>query len=97
MKRYYKAGSWNSLCDRCGFEYKSDQLKKEWAGLMVCGGCFETRHPQTLIRVPREDSAIPWARPEATDIFIGPQELQLETDITQFIDTESGFDIFTEG
>lgn len=70
MKRYYKHGAWNCICDRCGFEFKNDQLKKEWTGLMVCGGCFETRHPQDLIRVPREDSAIPWARPEAEDEFI---------------------------
>ena len=29
----YEAGQWNVCCDRCGFQYKSRQLRKEWNGL----------------------------------------------------------------
>jgi hypothetical protein len=70
MKTYYKPGTWNALCDRCGFKHKSDELKKEWTGLMVCCGCYEPRHPQDLLRVRKEKTNVPWTRPEPTDVFI---------------------------
>jgi hypothetical protein len=64
-------GAWNAICDRCGFQHKNYQLKKEWTGLMVCGKCFETRHPQDLLRVPTENPSVPWTRPDSsTDTFV---------------------------
>lgn len=66
----FVAGQWNCICDRCGLEFKSGKLREEWTGLRVCNECYESRHPQTLIRVPKEDSSIPWSRPEQTDSFI---------------------------
>lgn len=63
-------GSWNAICDRCGFKYKSFQLKQEWTGQMVCTDCWEPRHPQDLIKIPKDDQSIPWARPEPADVFI---------------------------
>ena len=35
-----------AICDRCGQEYKYQQLKKEWNGLFVCPSCYEPKHPQ---------------------------------------------------
>ena len=70
MKTYYKPGVWNAICDRCGVEFKSDQLRAEWTGFIVCGSCFETRHPQDLLRVPREVVSVPWTRPEPDDAFV---------------------------
>tara|TARA_R100000781_G_C4051312_1_gene117683 strand:- start:366 stop:689 length:324 start_codon:yes stop_codon:yes gene_type:complete len=35
-----------ALCDRCGFQYKLLDLKKEWNGLKTCPECFEVKHPQ---------------------------------------------------
>ena len=35
-----------AVCDRCGQEYKYQQLQKEWNGLFVCPECFEPKHPQ---------------------------------------------------
>ena len=35
-----------AICDRCGQEYKYQQLKKEWNGLFVCPECYEPKHPQ---------------------------------------------------
>ncbi len=35
-----------AVCDRCGQEYKYQQLKKEWNGLFVCPECYEPKHPQ---------------------------------------------------
>lgn len=70
MATYLELGSWNTICDRCGFEFKSHQLRKEWTGLMVCKCCWESRHPQDFIRVRPERSPIPWSRPEAADVFL---------------------------
>ena len=34
------------LCDRCGFEYKLNELKEEWNKLKTCPQCFEPKAPQ---------------------------------------------------
>lgn len=70
MRNYYKPGTWNAICDRCGFRFKASELKKEWTGLMVCSKDFEARHPSDLLRVPREDSSVVWSRPEPTDSYV---------------------------
>ena len=65
----YKRNSWNAICDVCGFEFKSNQLRERWDGFMVCRDDWETRHPQEFVRAIKE-STIPWSRPEATDTEI---------------------------
>ena len=62
---YYKRGDWNASCDRCGFNYKASELREEWQGLKVCATCYEPRHPQDLLRVPRSERPVPWTRPGA--------------------------------
>lgn len=69
-KPSYEAGKWKVLCDRCGFTYKSDELKQEWTGLMVCDSCWEARHPVDFIKAPVGEKALPWTRGEATDQFV---------------------------
>jgi len=86
MPNYYKPGVWNVICDVCGFEYKSDELRKRWDGLMVCQHDWEPRHPQDLLRVPREDVSVPWTRPVSTELFVS-------FDIV----TEDGTSLATEG
>ena len=69
MTRYI-AGQYNVICDRCGFKFKSGELKKDWQGLMVCAKDFETRHPQDLIKI-RQEKAIPeWVRPRPEEVFL---------------------------
>lgn len=63
--------SYNVICDRCGFQYKNYELKKEWTGLMVCNPCWEPRHPQDMIKAPREQRPLPYTRPEPPDIDVG--------------------------
>lgn len=67
---YYKKGDWNAVCDVCGWKFKASQLMKRWDGAVVCKRDFEHRHPQDLIRVPHEDTSVPWSRPEPADIMI---------------------------
>lgn len=85
MRNYLVLGQWNSICDRCGFKYKSAMLQREWTGLMVCSYCLEPRHPQDFLRVAKEQISPPWARPEPQDTFI-----------TFNILMETGDDILTE-
>jgi hypothetical protein len=63
-------GTWRAICDRCGFEFPSDQLIKDWQGLMVCHADYETRHPQDFVRGVPDNTTPPWTRPEPPDTFI---------------------------
>jgi hypothetical protein len=69
MPDTYKPGQWNTICDVCGFQFKSGELRERWDGMMVCGPDWEPRHPQEFIKVPKDNPAVPWARPEAPDVF----------------------------
>ena len=73
----FESGQWLVCCDRCGFKYKSRNLRREWTGLMVCSGtttnnCWEPRHPQEFVRGKKDKQAPPWVRPEPADVFITP-------------------------
>jgi hypothetical protein len=72
---------WRAVCDRCGFEYKSYQLKQEWTGNMVCRFCWESRHPQDFVRAVKDEQAVPWTRPEPTPTHA----------LVCYIDTASGY------
>lgn len=68
-------GQWNAICDRCGAEYKSAQLRREWTGLRVCCGegtrnCWESRHPQDFAKGKVDDQSPPWTRPEPAPVFL---------------------------
>lgn len=98
MRNYLELGKWNVICDRCGFKYKNTDLRKEWTGLMVCDSCWEPRHPQTLIKVPKEDSSVPWARPEPTDVFVSvPDAISTEALVPFVLETNPDMQLFTEG
>jgi len=71
MKNYFKSGAHNAICDRCNQKLKSTELRREWTGYMVCGPCFEIRHPQDFLRVHEEKITVPWSRPIAdTSIYV---------------------------
>jgi hypothetical protein len=67
---WWDSGSWNTICDVCGFKYKAEQLQKRWDGLMVCKDDWEVRHPQELLHPIVDQNKLPWTRPESTDQFI---------------------------
>lgn len=61
---------WKAICDRCGFEFYANQLRKEWQGLMTCSSCWEPRHPQEFVKVTEDKQSVPWSRPEPADVFV---------------------------
>jgi len=65
----YKSGLWKAICDVCGFEFYSNELRKRWDGLMVCDQDFEHDHPQKYLRVRADKIAVPWVRSEPEDTF----------------------------
>jgi len=68
MKTTFKSGQWNVICDRCGFKRKSNDVREEWTGLMVCEECWEPRHPQDFIRSIPDDQTVPFTRPDDSSI-----------------------------
>jgi len=72
---YYKHGSHNAICDRCGGKFKGDELRKTWDGLWVCKKDWEPRHPQDFIRAVEDTSKPPYVRSEAADVFLSPGEV----------------------
>jgi hypothetical protein len=67
----YTHGSWNALCDVCGFKFKSCDLKKRWDGLMVCKEDWEPRHESDFFRAPTEDQSVDWVRSDDSEQAVG--------------------------
>lgn len=68
----YKPGGTWGCCDRCAFDWRLTDLRKEWTGLMVCPPCFDPR-PAELSPplVYPEGLPVPNARPDQGDV-LGP-------------------------
>lgn len=74
-----------AICDRCGFEFWFDQLRKEWTGLMVCSSCWDPRHPQEFVRGVRDNQGVrPNMRPEPADVFVTTGVVQEWDGVTRF-------------
>ena len=54
MKRTNWPGNWKVACHVCGMWYPSSEIRKRWDGVLCCPKDWETRHPQTMIRVHGE-------------------------------------------
>ena len=68
-KNYYLSGEFNLTCDRCSKKIKAHEAKHEWTGFIVCGDCFENRHPQDFVKSRQDKITVPYIRPP-TDTFI---------------------------
>lgn len=75
---YFLSGQWNAVCDRCGFKFKSSELREDWQGLMVCSTDFERRNPQDFIKVMPERAIPEWTRPEPEEVFLQPASCTLQ-------------------
>lgn len=67
---YYKPGTWNVICQLCGVQFKSDQIRKRWDGLMVCESDYETRHILDFIKPTTDQVSVPFTSPEPADNFV---------------------------
>lgn len=62
-------GTWAVNCEVCGFRFPSDKIKKRWDGVLCCEKDWETRHPQTLIKI-RGETAVPAFVNKDPDVFL---------------------------
>lgn len=73
MSKYFKPGVWNAVCGRCGFEFKSNELKElpEYPGVYVCEKDWEPRHILDFFK-PRVDrgQSVPWSQDDS-DVVVG--------------------------
>jgi len=67
---HFKKGSWNGICDVCGFKFKFTELQKRWDGLICCHKDFEQDHPQKYIRVRESGLSVPVIRDRPEDVFV---------------------------
>jgi len=65
----YNKGNWDAICDSCGRKFKATELRQRWDGLMVCRDDWEPRQPQDFVRAKTDIQAVPWTRPESSDVF----------------------------
>ena len=68
----YEVGNHWVTCDRCGVEFRHDQVAKEWNGLVVClKKCWEPRNTQDFVRAVTDDQNVSGLiRPDPADVFI---------------------------
>ena len=60
-------GTYNAICDECGWKYKANEMRKRWDNAFVCSPCWETRHPQDFLRSVKEKQRVPNPRPDTTN------------------------------
>jgi hypothetical protein len=66
----YISGSWLVICDSCAKKIRSEEAFHRWDGFVVCGNCFEERHPQDFLRARVDKITVPFTRPRGEDVFV---------------------------
>lgn len=71
MPRYSSGLHSRAICDRCGFGYKYQEMKKELSGIWVCSSCHDgsfqrLNHPQLKPAAFRPDAPLYHPRPDVT-------------------------------
>ena len=70
MTNYWKQGSWNVICDRCGQKLKAEEVREDWQGFIVCNPCYEPRHSLDFLRTKIDKQTVPYSRPRSEDVFV---------------------------
>lgn len=80
-----------AIDDFSGFKVPLDKLERNWDGLMTVSP--DIRNPQDFVRGVKDNMSLPFARPEAPDVF-APENIIWENG--DFMTTEQGAAILTE-
>lgn len=71
---YLENGSFNRICDRCGFKGKAEHIRREWTGLYTCdatiNNCWEQRNAQDFVRGVPDNTAVRNPRPDKNNARI---------------------------
>jgi hypothetical protein len=68
-KNHFISGEWNVTCDVCSKKIKAHEARQRWDGFIVCGDCYENRHPQDFVKAQTDKISVPFQRPVPTYIF----------------------------
>lgn len=92
---FYRAGSFNRICDRCSRKRKAEDTVKEWTGLIVCRDCVDPRHPQDFVRARHDRQAVHDPRPEYTGELLR-MDLESVTIDDEFVTIDAQGDRFLD-
>ncbi len=81
-----------ALDDWTGFKVDHDKLLLEWDKLRTVDP--DRRNPQDWVKGVKDNQNLPWARPEAPDVFLAENVL---TEDGQVVLLEDGTPLMTEG
>lgn len=64
------------ICQRCGWQWPLNKIRKEWTSLRVCPDCFDPK-PADMSppNIKPEGLPLPNAAPEPTDRFLSDNEV----------------------
>ena len=64
----FNFGDWNIICEKCGMKRKASECSLNWQNQLVCGPCWESRHPQEYVKGIPDNQSVPIARPDVVAI-----------------------------
>ena len=79
-KNFFISGEWNLTCDVCSKKIKAHEAKTRWDGFIVCGDCFENRHPQDFVKAQTDKISVPFQRPIPVLLFTSISYITLYVD-----------------
>lgn len=69
MKKGYKHGDYNVICDMTGFKVKASETRMMWDGKRVWKKVWEEQHPLDFVRSVVDDQSVPDPRSEPANVF----------------------------
>jgi hypothetical protein len=72
----YVPGDFWRVCDRCGFDYRRSETRKEWTGLIVCRECWDPKPVWTAS--PTDKQAVDNPRPVQPEKFLAIGDVKPE-------------------
>lgn len=77
-----------------GFKVPLSDLVRQWDNELIDRRFVDKRNPQDFVRGVKDNMALPYNRPEASDVFVA---VPLESEDGGYLLTESGLPIYGEG
>ena len=96
MSKPYRQGFHTVICQRTGFELYSDEVVREWTGLIVGKKFADPRHPQELARTRPERPAQMPLSAEPADQFVAFTNLLLDQESNDFLFDQFNAPLYTQ-
>lgn len=77
-----------------GFKVPLSDLVRQWDNQLIDKRFVDKRNPQDFVRGVKDDQSLPYARPEAPDVFVADNIVWQDG---RFMTTQQGDAIITQG